>query len=138
MGRLRPSQRVRRHSEFQRAQSLGRKLVSRHFVLLVYARDEDARDEPGGSPCRLGLVVSKRVGNAVRRNRAKRLIREAFRRSPGLWHPGIDLIVIVRSCPADLQSKQVLEELDGLSQALVRRVPQARKDRENRKSQLAV
>jgi len=111
-------------------------------VLLVYARDyerdEDARDEPAGSPCRLGLVVSKRVGNAVRRNRAKRLIREAFRRSPGLWQPGIDLIVIVRSCPADLRSEQVLEELDGLSQALARRVQQARKDRENRKSRLAV
>ena len=49
-----------------------------------------------------------------------------------------DLIVIVRSCPADLRSEQVLEELDGLSQALARRVQQARKDRENRKSRLAV
>jgi ribonuclease P protein component len=133
MGRLRPSQRVRRRSEFQRAQSLGRKLVSRHFVLLVYARDD-----PSGEPTRLGLVVSKRVGNAVRRNRAKRLIKEAFRRSPGLWHADIDLIVIARSCPADLQSRQVLEELGGLSQALARRVQLARKDREIRKSRLAM
>ena len=133
MGRLRPSQRVRRRSEFQRAQSLGRKLVSRHFVLLVYARAHSPCE-----PTRLGLVVSKRVGNAVRRNRAKRLIREAFRRSLGLNHPGIDLIVIARSCPAGLEIRQVLEELQGLEQPLARRVQLARKDREIRKSRLAM
>ncbi|MFN0010554.1 MAG: ribonuclease P protein component [Phycisphaerales bacterium] len=45
---------------------------------------------------RLGLSVGKRVGNAVERNRVKRLLREAFRLSQRELPPGLDLIVSVR------------------------------------------
>jgi len=44
---------------------------------------------------RLGLTVSRRVGNAVRRNRIKRRLREAFRLARGDWPTGLDLVVIV-------------------------------------------
>ncbi len=46
---------------------------------------------------RLGLSVSKRVGGAVQRNRAKRLIREAFRLSQRELPAGLDLVVSVRT-----------------------------------------
>jgi ribonuclease P protein component len=58
-------------------------------VLLVYAREESGN-------ARLGIVASRKVGPAVTRNRAKRLVREAFRTTRDLWMPGIDLVVIVR------------------------------------------
>lgn len=132
MGRFRPGSRVRGRSEFRRAQKQGRKLVLRHFVLLVYARDERVE-----APARLGLVVSKRVGNAVRRNRTKRLIREAFRRDPELWPAGTDVIVIARHCPPELAASDVLAEFRAAEQGLTRRATQARKDRENRQSRLA-
>lgn len=45
---------------------------------------------------RLGLVVSRRVGIAARRNRIKRLLREAFRLNQHQWPAGYDLVVIVR------------------------------------------
>jgi len=101
-------------------------------VLLVFARDE-----PESGPARLGLVVSRRVGNAVRRNRTKRLIREAFRRCPALQHPGTDLLAIARPGLADLDSEQLIAELGSLEAPLARRVAQARQDRENRRSRLA-
>lgn len=44
---------------------------------------------------RLGLTVSRRVGNAVKRHRIKRMLREAFRLNQGQWPGRYDLVVIV-------------------------------------------
>lgn len=43
---------------------------------------------------RLGLAVSKRVGNAVRRNRIKRMLREAFRASRHRWDGPLDVVAV--------------------------------------------
>lgn len=65
----------------------------------------------GGSRRRLGLTVSRRVGNAVQRNRVKRAVREWFR----LWRweleESIDLVVIARPGAARLSGRQVAEAL---------------------------
>lgn len=53
------------------------------------------RREPAG-PTRIGLAVAVRHGNAVRRNRIKRLCREAFRLSRGDLPDGWDLVVVPR------------------------------------------
>lgn len=45
---------------------------------------------------RLGISISRRVGIAVRRNRIKRLIREAFRLTQQDWQVAYDLVVVVR------------------------------------------
>ena len=45
-------------------------------------------------PARLGLAVGRRAGNAVARNRIKRVVRAAFRQQPGLFPDGIDLVVV--------------------------------------------
>lgn len=46
--------------------------------------------------CRLGLSTPRKVGIAVKRNRIKRLLREAFRLSQHDWPRGYDLVVVVR------------------------------------------
>lgn len=58
--------------------------------LAVWGRPNDL-DHP-----RLGLSVSRRVGNAVKRNRIKRLLREAFRLMQHDWPRGYDVVVVVR------------------------------------------
>ncbi|MBN1490772.1 MAG: ribonuclease P protein component, partial [Phycisphaerae bacterium] len=46
-----------------------------------------------GEPMRIGIAVGRGYGNAVRRNRFKRLVREAFRHQPDRWPAGFDVVV---------------------------------------------
>jgi ribonuclease P protein component len=97
--------RVRSHLAFRRAQSHGRKVTTRHFVLLVFARPASAPVEaPNGelSPAQLGLIVSRKVGNAVLRNRIKRCCREAFRQVT-CFAPG-DLVIVIARVHAETLS----------------------------------
>jgi len=81
------SQRVRRRGEFQHAFDAGYRVSSRYFTLIL---------TPGATPTsRLGIVASRKLGDAVHRNRAKRLIREVFRHLDHL-PAGVDVVVIPR------------------------------------------
>lgn len=55
------------------------------------------RADRADAPARLGLTVSQKVGNAVRRNRVKRLLREVFRRERALFPRGAELVVIAKA-----------------------------------------
>jgi len=133
-GRFSRSARVRKRPDFKRIQSQGRRVYTAHFVLLIHARP------PGksGAECsRLGVTVSRRVGSAVVRNRAKRLVREAFRATRDLWDDDLDLVVIVRKPPGTMQLADVQREWRHAHRTLSRRAAEARKDREKRQSELA-
>jgi ribonuclease P protein component len=106
---------VRKRAEFERIQQSGERVDTRHFVLILAAQAE-----PRGA--RLGITASRRIGNAVARNRAKRLVREAFRKTPELWPAGIDLVVIVRKPLGELRLAAVVEEWRGAARNVERRV----------------
>ena len=82
------ARRLRCRAEFQRVFDSGRRAHGR-FVTIVAAPGLTGRS-------RLGIVASKKLGDAVRRNRAKRLIREIFRRSALSDGQGLDIVVIPR------------------------------------------
>ena len=92
-GRFRfgPEARIRAHKEFQRPFREGRKFAGRSAILWTCRRS--AQDVSGA---RLGLSVSVKLGTAVRRNRLKRLAREAFRLSRARLRPESDLILYLR------------------------------------------
>lgn len=85
-------------------------------MLLVCRRD----DTPAG-PSRLGIVATRKVGNAVVRNRIKRLCRECFRQWPGFVPDGIDLVVIARDGASELTLGNVREEWSRARPALLKR-----------------
>lgn len=80
--------RLLRSSEFERVFAARNSVGNSHFVLYGVANDV-------GYP-RLGITVSRRVGNAVARNRWKRLLREVFRLAQHEL-PNLDLVCVVRA-----------------------------------------
>lgn len=92
-------------------QKIGRSVRTRHFVLLLAAREA-----PG--PARLGVVATKKTGGAVVRNRIKRLCRECFRTTPELVLAGVDLVVIAKPGAGDLGLRDVRAEWSGAAARL--------------------
>jgi ribonuclease P protein component len=72
---------------------------------------------------RLGLVVSKKVGDSVRRNRVKRLFREAFRLNKDRLPGGFDLVV----APLPGFADDSLQEVQDRFLRLLDRLPRGRK-----------
>jgi ribonuclease P protein component len=83
--------------------------------LIVYAAPSEATGP------RLGIVVGKRHGTAVRRNRKKRLLREAFRLSRGELPGGYDFVLVPRTGPAAAKSEYA-ESLLALAPKAVARI----------------
>ena len=87
----RPPLRLKRRSEFLRAAASGLSRSSRAFKLQMAAR-EDPSDEP-----RFGFTVTKRIANAVGRNRIRRRLKEALRLSGALAAAkGCDYVFVAR------------------------------------------
>jgi ribonuclease P protein component len=77
---------------------------------------------------RLGIVASRRIGNAVVRNRAKRLVRETFRATRNLFTPGMDVVVIVRRPLDGMKLDDVRREWTSRADLLAKRELEARAD----------
>jgi ribonuclease P protein component len=103
--------RLRKRRDFVTVQSGGRKLGGKHFVVLVAA-----------GAGRLGITVSKKVGNAVTRNRVKRFVREFVRTAAVAgrsWSlSGRDVVVVARPSAAALRFAEVSADLERLGARL--------------------
>ena len=104
--------RVRRRREYL---ALGRTARRRHttrFVVLCQLREGDSR---------LGLPVSRKIGNAVVRNRVKRRIREIFRRDPRRLVPNHDVVVIAKTGAGAVSFRGIDAELGAAAAVRVER-----------------
>jgi ribonuclease P protein component len=107
-----PEARLHHKSEFDAVFAGKRSAGDRGLV--VYALPN------GRARSRLGLVVSRRFGNAVRRNRFKRLVREAFRLSQAKLPQGVDFVVLPKHQAPD-RVADVQDSLIALARRAFRR-----------------
>lgn len=85
---MKQAEKLKKNAEFKKVYAKGKSVVTPYLVLYFIRNNTEYN--------RLGISVSKKVGNSVVRNRVKRLIREAFRLTPLTLKSGLDLVLIAR------------------------------------------
>ena len=80
---------IKENRDFRRAYNRGKSFVSPYIV--VYVNKNRTGEK------RLGITAGKKIGNAVKRNRAKRVIYAAFRACEELISPGYDFVIVART-----------------------------------------
>lgn len=78
--------------DFQKVYKSGKSFANKYLVMYVL--------ENGTDNNRLGISVSKKVGNSVIRHRVKRLIKESYRLHEGIFNSGLDIVIIARQSAA--------------------------------------
>jgi len=84
--------RISRSRDFDAVYRRGRSAAGRQLVVYAFPREDVADTDPA----RLGLSVSRKVGDAVTRNRVKRVLREEFARRAAAVPAQLDVVVIAR------------------------------------------
>lgn len=95
---------LKRNSDFGLVYKEGKSFANRLFVMIVR---ESAEDRPN----RVGISVSKKIGNSVVRHRLKRQVRECFRTHWQQWRAGNDIVVIARQGSNERTYDEILSAL---------------------------
>ena len=103
---------------FRGARGAGGSRSGSHLIV-VHAKLTDAR---AGQPPRVGLVVSKAVGNAVVRNRCKRVLRALMSTRVGRLPDGVDLVIRAKADLPGTPSAILAQDLDRLLATVLARV----------------
>ena len=93
------SESLKRNSDFQRVYREGKSYANRYLVLYVLQNQTERN--------RLGISVSKKVGNSVVRHRMARLIRESYRLQEDMFNSGLDIVIIARISAKDKNFKEI-------------------------------
>ncbi|WP_127530039.1 ribonuclease P protein component [Paenibacillus kobensis] len=92
--------RLRNRADFSRIYRAGKSFANGQFV--VYWSKQ-----PAAEPFRLGVSASKKIGNAVVRNRMRRVVKEIVRLNAERIAPRVDLILIVRKPAVEMKTKEL-------------------------------
>ena len=110
---MRFSESLKKNSDFQKVYCKGKSYANRYLVMYVLNNETEHN--------RIGISVSKKVGNSVVRHRIKRLVKEAYRLHEDMFNSGLDIVVIARK-PADeisyREAESALLHLGGLQHIL--------------------
>ena len=109
------SESLKKNSDFQKVYRQGKSYANRYLVMYVLENHTEGN--------RLGIYVSKKVGNSVIRHHLTRLIRESYRLHEDMFNNGLDIVVIARSTARDIsyhETESALLHLGGLHKVINR------------------
>ena len=93
------SESLKKNSDFQHVYKNGKSYANKYLVMYVLENNLNKN--------RLGISVSKKVGNSVVRHRLKRLIKESYRLHENIFNSGLDIVVISRNSASGLSYRDI-------------------------------
>ena len=105
---------IKKRADFQAVYRSGKSYANKELVM--YVKKTELPEQ------RIGISVSKKVGNSIVRHRLKRLIKEAYRLQEDIFYRGLDMVIIARMSAKDISykdTKSALLHLGGLHKIIV-------------------
>lgn len=93
------SESLKKYEDFKRVYQNGKSYANKYLVMYIMENSTDKN--------RLGISVSKKVGNSIIRHRVTRLVRESYRLHEEMFNSGLDIVVIARNGAAGIRFAQV-------------------------------
>ena len=103
------SESLKKNRDFQKVYRLGKSYANKYLVMYILENHTERN--------RIGISVSKKVGNSVIRHHLTRLIRESYRLQEDMFHSGWDIVIIARASAKEVgfhQIESALMHLGGL------------------------
>ncbi len=97
---------IKSNSDFRRLYNRG-KAVTDPALVIYYTKNR-------AGICHIGITTSKKIGNAVERNRSRRVIKEAFRKVCPQLEPCYDIVLVARSKTKYVKSTRLEEIMLGI------------------------
>ena len=110
---MKHSESLKKNMDFQNVYKNGKSYANKYLVMYVLENQSNKN--------RIGISVSKKVGNSVIRHRITRLIRESYRLQEDMFNSSLDIVVIARSSAREVGYKEIesaLLHLGGLHKIL--------------------
>jgi ribonuclease P protein component len=105
------TERLQRSSQFRHAYEHGHKIAGKLFVLYVVDHPPDTRMATWRATRAVGVVTSRKIGDAVIRNRARRLLREAYRLNKQKLNNNLQIVMVARNAINGKKRQDVEAEL---------------------------
>lgn len=100
---MRFSESLKKNHQFQSVYKSGRSYADKYLVMYIKENGTDGN--------RIGISVSKKVGNSVVRHRVTRLVRESYRSQEAMFNSGLDIVVVARMNAASVGYKEIEKAL---------------------------
>ena len=93
------SESLKKHKDFQHVYKKGSSYANKYLVMYVLENQTEGN--------RLGISVSKKVGNSVVRHRVTRLVRESYRLHEDMFNSGLDIVIVARARAKDCNYNEI-------------------------------